>query len=101
MPLSKNFFWASYQTPSRCLTANVIIPHVPLPQTLEHVCLNHEPVIVRRKHLQPVVVMSLEDYQALTETAYLLRSPNNARRLFESIEELERGGGEERELLDR
>ena len=54
---------------------------------------------MRRKHLQPVVVMSLEDYQALTETAYLLRSPNNARRLLESIEELERGGVE-RELLD-
>ena len=72
----------------------------PLPQTLEHVCLNHEPVIVTRKHLPPVAVMSLEDYQALTETAYLLRSPNNARRLLESIEELERGGGEEGELLD-
>ncbi len=71
-----------------------------LPQTLEHVCLDHEPVIVTRKYLQPVVVISLEDYQALAETAYLLRSPKNARRLFESIEELERGGGVERELLD-
>ncbi len=71
-----------------------------LPQTLEHVCLNHEPVIVTRKDFQPVVVISLEDYQLLEETAYLLRSPKNARRLLESIDELERGGGVGRELLD-
>jgi antitoxin YefM len=44
-------------------------------------------------------MISLEDYQALEETAYLLRSPKNARRLLESITELETGGGTERELL--
>ena len=33
--------------------------------------------------------MSLDDYEALEETAYLLRSPKNARRLFEAIAELE------------
>jgi hypothetical protein len=33
--------------------------------------------------------MSLEDYHSLEETAYLLRSPNNAQRLLESIAELE------------
>ncbi len=68
--------------------------------TLEHACLHHEPVIVTRKDFQAVVVLSLEDYQALEETAYLLRSPKNARRLLESFEELERGGGTERELCD-
>jgi len=46
------------------------------------------------------VVISLEDYQALEETAYLLRSPKNARRLLESIAELEAGEGMERELLE-
>jgi antitoxin YefM len=46
------------------------------------------------------VMISLEDYQALEETAYLLRSPKNARRLLESIAELEAGRGSERELLE-
>jgi antitoxin YefM len=46
------------------------------------------------------VMISLEDYQALEETAYLLRSPKNARRLLESIAALEAGRGTERELLE-
>jgi antitoxin YefM len=45
-------------------------------------------------------MISLEDYQALEETAYLLRSPKNARRLLESIAELNAGGGTARELLE-
>ena len=44
--------------------------------------------------------MSLEDYEALEETAYLLRSPKNTRRLIESIAELEAGNGAEKELLE-
>jgi antitoxin YefM len=44
--------------------------------------------------------MSLEDYEALEETAYLLRSPKNTRRLIESIAQLEEGRGSERELSD-
>jgi antitoxin YefM len=44
-------------------------------------------------------MISLEDYEALEETAYLLRSPKNARRLLESIAELEFGKGVERELV--
>jgi antitoxin YefM len=45
-------------------------------------------------------MMSLDDYEALEETAYLLRSPKNARRLLESIAQLEAGKGTERELAD-
>jgi antitoxin YefM len=44
--------------------------------------------------------MSLEDFEALEETAYLLRSPQNARRLLESVAGLEAGKGSEKELLD-
>ncbi|MHC5903352.1 type II toxin-antitoxin system Phd/YefM family antitoxin [Streptomyces sp. S6] len=47
---------------------------------------------------EPVVIVSLEDYESLKETAYLLRSPANARRLLASIDELESGGGTVREL---
>ena len=46
-------------------------------------------------------MISLDNYNALEETAYLLRSPANARRLLESIAELESGGGTERELIEQ
>ncbi|MCK5679841.1 type II toxin-antitoxin system prevent-host-death family antitoxin [bacterium] len=69
-----------------------------LAQTMKKVCDDHSPVIITRKTAQPVVMMSLEDFEALEETAYLLRSPKNARRLLKSIDELERGKGIEKEL---
>lgn len=71
-----------------------------LAQTMEKVCDDHAPVIITRKNQRSVVLLSLEDYQALEETVYLLRSPKNARRLLESIAELEAGGGKERELAE-
>ena len=71
-----------------------------LSKTMETVCDNHEPVIITKKDDHSVVMISLEDYQALEETAYLLRSPKNARRLIESITQLESGGGSERELFE-
>jgi antitoxin YefM len=67
---------------------------------MEKVCKDHAPVIVTRKTTDSVVIMSLEDYEALEETAYLLRSPKNTRRLIESVAQLEEGQGSERELLD-
>jgi len=69
-----------------------------LAKTMEKVCEDHDPVIITRRNENSVVMMSLEDYQALEETAYLLRSPKNARRLLESIAQLESGDGTEREL---
>jgi antitoxin YefM len=71
-----------------------------LAKTMEEVCNDHAPVIVTRKKSNSVVIMSLEDYAALEETAYLLRSPKNTRRLIESIVQLEDGKGTERELID-
>lgn len=71
-----------------------------LAKTMAKVCDDHTPVIITRKSVQPVVMMSLEDYTSLEETAYLLRSPNNARRLLESIAELESGKGTEQELAE-
>ena len=44
--------------------------------------------------------MSLDDYESLNETAYLMRSPKNAKRLIEAIEELEAGNGKEKELIE-
>lgn len=69
-----------------------------LADTMNRVCEDHEPLIITRNGQQAVVMMSLADYKALEETAYLLRSPANARRLLQAIEELESGGGTPREL---
>ncbi len=71
-----------------------------LAETMKKVCDDHAPVIITRNSRGSVVMMSLEDYQALEETAYLLRSPKNARRLVESIAELADGGGTERKMLE-
>ena len=71
-----------------------------LAKTMGKVCRDHAPVIVTRKSGNSVVIMSLEDYEALEETAYLLRSPKNTRRLMESIAQLENGKGTEKELVE-
>ena len=71
-----------------------------LAKTMTKVCDDHSPVIITRKTAQPVVMMSLEDYEAFEETAYLLRGPKNARRLLESIAELSAGKGTEKELVE-
>ena len=65
---------------------------------MKKVCDDHDPVIITRKQNDAVIMMSLEDYEALNETAYLLHSPKNTKRLLESIEELVKGMGKERKL---
>ena len=69
-----------------------------LADTMDRVCDDHEPVIITRGGQQAVVMLSLDDFKALEETSYLLRSPKNARRLLESIAELEAGNGKPRSL---
>lgn len=61
---------------------------------------DHVPVVVTSQRGKPVVILSLDDYHALEETAYLLRNPQGARRLLESVEELRAGGGQIRELSE-
>jgi len=69
-----------------------------LARTMDRVCDDHEPLIITRSGEQSVVMLSLEDFQALEETAYLLRSPTNARRLLSATAQLAAGAGKEREL---
>jgi len=71
-----------------------------LADTMDRVCDDHEPIIITRNGEQAVVMMSLEDFKALEETSYLLRSPKNARRLLESIAALESGAGKARSLVE-
>lgn len=69
-------------------------------ETLNAVTDDREEVIITRAGHDPVVMVSLEDYESLKETAYLLRSPENARRLLASIEGLETGTGSSRDLIE-
>jgi antitoxin YefM len=69
-------------------------------EVLNSVTDDREEVVITRAGHEPVVIVSLADYESLRETAYLLRSPVNARRLLASIEELENGGGTVRELVE-
>ncbi len=66
-------------------------------EVLDSVVNDREEVVITRAGREPVVIVSLADYESLKETAYLLRSPENARRLVSAIERLEAGraGGEQ------
>jgi len=69
-----------------------------LADTMDRVCNDHEAIMITRSGQQAVVMMSLDNFNALEETSYLLRSPKNARRLLEAIASLEAGNGQERNL---
>lgn len=69
-------------------------------EVLDSVVENREEVIITRAGHEPVVIVSLDDFESLRETAYLMRSPANARRLLDAMERLEAGGGESHALID-
>lgn len=71
-----------------------------LSSVMDRVNDDHEPVIVTRAKGKPVVMVSLEDWASMDETTYLLASPENARRLRESIRELNEGKGVARDLIE-
>ena len=69
-----------------------------LASTMDRVCTDHTPVIITRNRDQSVVMLSLEDFESLEETAYLMRSPANVKRLLEAIHALESGKGVVRDI---
>ena len=71
-----------------------------LADTITRVCEDHAPVIITKKSDKSVVMISLDDYEALEETSYLLRGPKNAQRLLESIHQLESGEGIQKDLIE-
>ena len=71
-----------------------------LANTMDRVCNDHEALIITRNGQRSVVMLSLEDFTALEETAYLLRSPTNTKRLLNSIGQLNAGAGTERKLRE-
>ena len=71
-----------------------------LASTMDYVVSNHMPVTITRQKKEPVVMISLEDYRAIEETAYLMQSRSNADRLNRAIDDLENGRGTQRALLE-
>ena len=69
-----------------------------LASSMDRVCNDHEALIITRNGEQSVVMLSLEDFQSLEETAYLLRNPANAKRLLTAMGQLNAGKGVKREL---
>jgi antitoxin YefM len=69
-------------------------------ETLDSVVNDREEVVVTRAGREPVVIVSLDDYESLKETAYLLQSPVNAARILRSIQELEAGHGVQHPLAE-
>jgi antitoxin YefM len=71
-----------------------------LARVMDEVNDDHEPVIVTRAGGKPVIMVSLEDWASMDETAYLLTSPENARRLREAVRDLDAGKGVVRDLIE-
>lgn len=71
-----------------------------LAETMDNISNDKTSVTITRKNGKSVVMMSQEEYDSLEETAYLLRSPKNMKRLLESINRLESGKGKEKELIE-
>jgi len=69
-----------------------------LKQTMDDVCRDHEPAVITRQRGESVVMISLDDYNGMQETMYLLSSPANAKRLRDSIDQLKAGRATVHEL---
>jgi len=79
----------SYSEARQNLSATMI-------QTVE----DRSPILITRQNGESCVLMSLEEFNSLEETAYLLRSPKNARRLMDSVDSLKNGNGVERNVIE-
>lgn len=71
-----------------------------LASVLDKVNDDHNPVLVTRQNGKPAVILSLEDYKSLEETAYLMASPINAQRLNQAIAEVEAGKAVTHDLIE-
>ena len=71
-----------------------------LASLMDSVCDDSDVVVITRRKARPVVLMSLDEYNSIQETGYLLRSPANAERLRESIEDMKKGNVVERQLIE-
>jgi antitoxin YefM len=71
-----------------------------LKSVIDRVVADHAPIAITRQRGEGAVLVSESDWASIEETLYLLRSPENAKRLLEAIRGLENGEGEEHELIE-
>lgn len=71
-----------------------------LASTMDIIINNHTPITITRQSKEPIVMISLEDYNSMQETSYLMQSANNANRLNSAIAQLEAGLGNTKELIE-
>lgn len=71
-----------------------------LKAVMDRVVADKAPIAITRQKGEGVVMISASEWSSIEETLYLLQSPKNAKRLLESIAELEAGKGEEHELIE-
>lgn len=72
-----------------------------LKEAIDKVAETHEPYIITSNKKKKAVLLSFEDYQALEETAYLLRNPVMAKRLIDAVADLKIGNNiQERRIID-
>jgi len=71
-----------------------------LKSIFDSVYLDQEEVVIHRKGRENVVVISMDEYNSMKETNYLLSNPNNAKHLRESIKQLQDGKSVEKELIE-
>lgn len=67
---------------------------------MDRVYHDHEPLIITRKGNENLVLISLDDYNSLTETQYLLSSKNNTDHLMKSLESARSGKASKKELIE-
>lgn len=67
--------------------------------TMNQVCEDHAPIIITRQNQSPVVMISLDDYNAIEETLYLLKNPKNASRLLKAMNDIEQEKFLEKEIV--
>ena len=67
---------------------------------MDSCCEDHELTIITRQKEEPVVMMSLADYNSLKETVYLMESPANYAMLMESLKEARQGKARRRKLIE-
>jgi antitoxin YefM len=84
-------FWGAGHYPVHVKSITYTAARENLASTINRVCEDQAPIIITRNRDQAVVMLSLAEYESLQETAYLLRSPANAKRLLKSIDSLESG----------
>ena len=67
---------------------------------LDNVEFNNETLIIERGSGKGTVLISLDEYNSMIETLHLLKSKKNAKRLFESIEQMKAGKKTQHKLIE-